>query len=174
MRTPAPVPPRRSRDIALAFPKTTLTPTNPTSYVRLMPQRSALSQPLPASIPTTLKTRGQIEAEICAAIVQFEREYMGRGPEEAKAYLIDDMVLVRLRGVLTPAEKQLAADEKGEGRSLIKQVRMQLLEKARPLLVTLVGDILQQEVVSLHTDISITRGERIIVFSLAGPPIVSA
>lgn len=106
--------------------------------------------------------------------MQFEREYMGRGPEEAKAYLIDDMVLVRLRGVLTPAEKQLAADDQGPSRSLIKQVRMQLLEKARPLLVTLVRDILRQEVISLHTDISIKTGERIILFSLAGPPAVAS
>lgn len=139
-----------------------------------MPQRNASGPTGPARNPVTPKTRGQIEAEICDAIVQFEREYMGRGPEEAKAYLIEDMVLVRLRGVLTPAEKQLAADEKGEGRSLIKQVRMQLLEKARPLLVTLVRDILQQEVISLHTDISITTGERVILFSLADAPQVAA
>lgn len=139
-----------------------------------MPPRNASGQTGNAGSSAAPKTRGQVEAEICDAIVQFEREYMGRGPEEAKAYLIDDMVLVRLRGVLTPAEKQLAADEKGEGRSLIKQVRMQLLEKARPLLVTLVRDILQQEVVSLHTDISITTGERVILFSLADAPQVAA
>ncbi|MCK5327596.1 MAG: DUF2294 domain-containing protein, partial [Candidatus Latescibacteria bacterium] len=54
------------------------------------------------------KTQGQIEAEISEAIINFEKEYMGRGPEETKTYLIDDMVLVRLQGVLTPAEKQLA------------------------------------------------------------------
>ena len=119
----------------------------------------------------TTKTKGQLEAEISAAIVQFEREYMGRGPEETRTFLIDDMVLVRLRGVLTPAEKQLAtSDTVGEGRALIKRVRMQLLEKARPLLVSIVKDILKQEVISLHTDISITTGERVILFSLAGSP----
>ena len=121
-----------------------------------------------------MKTKGQLEAEISSAIVQFEREYMGRGPEEACAYLIDDLVLVRLRGVLTPAEKQLASADTGEGRGLIKQVRSQLLEKARPLLERILKDILQQRVISLHTDISVTTGERIIVFTLAGPPLVMA
>jgi len=117
------------------------------------------------------KTKGQLEAEISAAMVQFEREYMGRGPEETRTYLIDDLVLVRLRGVLTPAEKQLAdSDAGGDGRRLIKEVRMQLLEKARPLLVSIIKDILHQEVISLHTDISIRTGERVILFSLVGPP----
>ena len=117
------------------------------------------------------KTKGQLEAEISAAMVQFEREYMGRGPEETRTYLIDDLVLVRLRGVLTPAEKQLAdSDAGGDGRRLIKEVRMQLLEKARPLLVTIIRDILHREVISLHTDISIRTGERVILFSLVGLP----
>ena len=38
------------------------------------------------------KTRGQLEAEISDAIVRFELDYMGRGPEEARTYLVDDMV----------------------------------------------------------------------------------
>jgi uncharacterized protein YbcI len=125
-------------------------------------------------MPTT-KTKGQLEAEISAAMVQFEREYMGRGPEETRTYLIDDLVVVRLRGVLTPAEKQLASgDPTGDDRKLIKQVRMQLLEKARPLLVSIIKDILNQDVISLHTDISIKTGERVILFSLAGQPKFAA
>jgi len=38
-----------------------------------------------------MKTKGQLEAEISDAIVKFEKEYMGRGPDEAKAYVIDDL-----------------------------------------------------------------------------------
>jgi uncharacterized protein YbcI len=117
------------------------------------------------------KTKGEIEAELSEAIIKFEREYMGRGPEEARTYLIDDLVIVRLRGVLTPAEKQLAKSESaGQGRNLIKQVRMELLENARPLLEVLVQNITGQGVRSLHTDISTTTGERIIIFSLLGRP----
>lgn len=117
------------------------------------------------------KTRGQIEAEISEAIIKFEKEYMGRGPDETKTYIIDDMVLIRLKGVLTPAEKQLAkADEGTKGRSLIKQVRIELIEKARMLLDTIVGDITGQKVKSLHTDISTVTGERVIIFVLETAP----
>lgn len=118
-----------------------------------------------------VKTKGQLEAEISEAVIKFEREYMGRGPDETKTYIVDDMVLVRLRGVLTPAEKNLAKiDTGGQGRALIKQVRIELLEKARSLLDVLVQDITGHKVRSLHTDISTLTGERVIIFTLDGPP----
>jgi uncharacterized protein YbcI len=115
------------------------------------------------------KTKGQLEAEISDALVRFELDYMGRGPEEARTYLIDDLVVVRLRGVLTPAERQLGGpDGTAQGRELVKQVRRELIEKARPLLEAIIADITGQAVRSVHTDISTMTGERIIVFSLAG------
>ncbi len=120
-----------------------------------------------------MRTRGQLEADISEAIVKFEREYMGRGPEAVRTYLLDDIIMVRLQGVLTPAERQLArSDPEGQGRALIKQVRMELLEKARPLLDTIVRDITGQSIKSLHTDISTLTGERIIIFSLGGPAVL--
>ena len=116
------------------------------------------------------KSKGQIEAEISEGIIKFEREYMGRGPDETKTYILGDMILVRLKGVLTPAEKQLAnAADNAQGRSLIKQVRTELLEKARPLLDAIVQDITGRSVKSLHTDISSVTGERVIIFTLDGP-----
>jgi uncharacterized protein YbcI len=114
-----------------------------------------------------MKTRGQLEAEISEAIIKFEKEYMGRGPDETRTYLLDDLVVVRLQRVLTAAERQLAkGTEASQGRALIKQVRTELLEKARPLLETIVADTTGRMVRSLHTDISTVTGERIIVFTL--------
>jgi len=119
------------------------------------------------------KTKGQVEAEISEAIIKFEKEYMGRGPDETKTYIIGDMVLVRLRGVLTPAEKQLAkTDDNLKGRALIKQVRIELLEKARVLLENIVQDVLGGKVVTMHTDISTITGERVIIFVLESAPQV--
>ncbi len=117
------------------------------------------------------KTKGQVEAEISEAIIKFEKEYMGRGPDETKTYIIGDMVLVRLRGVLTPAEKQLAkTDDNLKGRALIKQVRIELLEKARMLLENIIQDVLGEKVITMHTDISTITGERIIIFVLESAP----
>jgi uncharacterized protein YbcI len=118
-----------------------------------------------------MQTKGQTEAEISEALIQFEREYMGRGPEGAKTYILDDIILVRLMGILTPAEKNLAKfEDSRHGRTLIKQVRNELLEKARPQLDAIIQDITGQKTKSLHTDISTTTGERVILFTLDSAP----
>jgi uncharacterized protein YbcI len=111
-----------------------------------------------------VKTIGQIEAKISEAIIKFEREYMGRGPMETKTYIFKDMILVRLKGVLTPAEEQLA--KTSEGADLIKKTRLQLLEGARNLLENIIFNITNCNIKSLHSDISSKTGERIIVFTL--------
>ena len=110
-------------------------------------------------------TRGEIEAALANAIIQFEKDHLGRGPVESRVYIIDDMILVRLRGVLTPAESKLALNP--EGHELIKQVRRQLLEGSRSILEAIVLEKTGCQVVSLHTDISVKTGERIMVFTLA-------
>jgi uncharacterized protein YbcI len=110
-------------------------------------------------------TRGEIEATLVRAIIQFEKDHLGRGPVEARAFILEDMILIRLRGVLTPAEIKLAQNP--EGYALIKEVRRRLLEGSRLLLDEMVQQVTGARVVSLHTDISIQNSERIIVFTVA-------
>ena len=117
-----------------------------------------------------VKSKGQLEADISEALIKFEKEYMGRGPEQTRTHIIGDMVVVRLQRVLTPAEQQLAgAADETEGRKLIKRVRIELLEKARPLLEQIITDLTGKRVKSLHTDISTVTGERVIIFTLESP-----
>jgi uncharacterized protein YbcI len=119
----------------------------------------------------TDKTKGQYEAEISEAVTRFEKEFMGRGPIETRTYIIDDMVIVRLKGVLTKAEYRLVKSERNtKARDLIKQVRIELLENGRPLLEDIIKDILRRRVRSLHTDISTMTGERFIIFTLDKMP----
>ena len=117
------------------------------------------------------KSKGQLQSEITEAMIKFEKEFMGRGPLEAKTYIIDDMIIVRLQGVLTQAELQLAkSTDNNKGRELIKQIRVELLEKGRPLLEAVIQSIIGYEVKSLHSDLSTLTGERIIIFTLDGLP----
>lgn len=110
------------------------------------------------------KTKGEIEALIGEAIIKFEKEYMGRGPKETKTLIINDVIFLRLKGVLTPAEEQLA--KTAEGADLIKKTRVQLLEGARVLLENIISEITACQIKSLHSDISTKTGERIIIFTL--------
>ncbi len=111
-----------------------------------------------------MRTKGEIEAAISHAIVQFEIDYMGRGPKETRAHIVEDLVIVRLKGVLTPAEEQLT--KSADGKELVKKMRSTLIDKARPLLYQVIGDITGTKILDLHTDISTESGERVFVFVL--------
>jgi uncharacterized protein YbcI len=118
-----------------------------------------------------MKTQGQIEAAICEGMSRFEQEYMGRGPKDIHTYLIGDLLVIRLEGVLTAAEKQLVNSLPADkGRGLLKQVRTQLIETARPVLEALIQEVTGVKTVSLHHDISTVAAEEIVVFTLAESP----
>jgi uncharacterized protein YbcI len=119
-----------------------------------------------------VKTQGEIEAAICAGITQFEQHYMGRGPKSIHAHLIDDLLVVRLTGVLTAAEQQLVKSLSPEkGRDLLKQVRTHLIETARPVMEAMVEGVTRVKVLSVHHDISTMTGEELVVFTLAAEPL---
>jgi uncharacterized protein YbcI len=121
---------------------------------------------------SSMKTQGEIEAAICQGISRFEQEYMGRGPKHINAHLIDDLLVIRLQGVLTAAEQHLVKALPGEkGRDLLKQVRTHLIETARPLMEVMVQEITGVKVLSLHHDISTISGEEVVLFTLAESPL---
>lgn len=110
------------------------------------------------------RTQGQIEAAVTAALTQFERDFLGRGPREARTFIVQDLVLVRLKGILSAAEQQLSREPGGV--ELIKQVRSRLVEGAAGQIARLVEAETGVPVVSMHTDISTQTGERVFVFEL--------
>lgn len=110
------------------------------------------------------KTKGELEASFTREIVRFEKDYLGRGPADARTYLVNDLVTVRLKGILTPAEEKLS--ESKEGRALVKEARRQLFETSRPILEGFVREILDAELIDLFADISTSTGEGIIVLTV--------
>jgi uncharacterized protein YbcI len=120
-----------------------------------------------------MMTQGEMEAAVCEGIARFEQEYMGRGPKEVRCFLISDLLLIRLQGVLTAAEQHLVKTvTPDKGRDLLKSVRTQLIETARPTLTSLIESVTGANVISLHHDISTIHGEEVIVFSLDRIPEV--
>jgi uncharacterized protein YbcI len=120
-----------------------------------------------------MKTLGEMEAAVCEGVSRFEQDYMGRGPKDIHTHLLGDLLVVRLRGVLTAAERQLVKSLPAEkGRDLLKQVRTHLVETARPVLEAMVAEVTGAKVLSLHHDISTVTGEEVVLFALADSPIL--
>ncbi len=116
-------------------------------------------------------TQAESEAAICDGIIRFQEEYLGWRSEQVQVHFIKDLLVVRIRGVLTLAERQLGKSLSPEkGRDLIKQARKQLLELARPMLESLVHEAAGVKVISMHHDISTITGEEVVMFTVAEPP----
>jgi uncharacterized protein YbcI len=110
------------------------------------------------------KTKGQLEADISTLITKFEKENLGRGPKEVRTFIIQDLILVRLKGILTPAEEKLISEV--DGAQLVKQIRRRLIESSRSILEKIIEEKINAKVITLHTDISTRTGERIIIFGM--------
>jgi CheY-like chemotaxis protein len=118
-------------------------------------------------------TQQECEAAICDGIVRFQEEYLGWRSQSIQADLIKHLVVVRIQGVLTMAERQLVKSLVPEkGRDLIKMVRRQLLDLAGPMLESMVHEVTGVKVRCMHHDISTVTGEEVVVFSLTQPPRV--
>ena len=120
-----------------------------------------------------MKTHGEVESAICEGISRLEQDYMGRGPKDIRTHLLGDLVVVRLQGVLTAAERHLVKSLSPEkGRDLLKQVRTHLIETARSIMEAMVEKITGVKVVSMHHDISTLTGEEVVLFTLARSPLL--
>lgn len=110
------------------------------------------------------QSQGEMESLVKNAIIKFEQEFMGRGPDEVKAFIVRDLIVIRLRGVLTPAEKQLA--KTAEGVEMVKRLRQNLIAQGRDKLMEQMRTITGASATALFTDIDTQIGERIFVFTM--------
>jgi uncharacterized protein YbcI len=120
-----------------------------------------------------MRSKEVIEATVREEINRFEQDYMGRGPNCIDVHLLDDLLVIRLQGVLAPAEQNLVKSLPSEsGRDLLKRVRSNLIETTRPVMEAMVEKVAGIKVVTMHHDICITTGEEVILFTLARSPDV--
>ncbi|MEY4480132.1 MAG: hypothetical protein RLZZ267_810 [Bacillota bacterium] len=111
-------------------------------------------------------SKGEMEDKISRALTVWEKDYLGRGPINVKTDIVRNMIVIVLKGVLTPAEQALAKTT--EGMFSIKKIRTDLVESGIEHLKEIIYDITGLDVISFHTDISTRSGERIIVFIMNG------
>ena len=111
-----------------------------------------------------VNAKRQIEAKISEAITKLERAQVGRAPQQVKSYIIEDIVVIRLKGILTPIEQELTKHP--EGIDLIKRSRVCLIEKAQNTFKELIRNLLNVEVIAFYADISTKIDEASMIFTL--------
>ncbi len=71
----------------------------------------------------------RLETDIKRVMTRCYKALYGKGPEETVVHVLDDLVIVRCDGVLTPIEESLCTTE--EGKSLVKQIRDEMVHRNR-------------------------------------------
>ena len=119
-----------------------------------------------------MNTQGEIEAAISDGMTRFEQEFMGRGPKDIRTHSDWRPGGDPPAGALSAAEQHLVKSFPVEkGRDLLKEVRVQLMETARPVLEAMIQKVTGVKVLSLHHDISTVTGEKVVLFTLAEAPV---
>ncbi|MCD8498852.1 MAG: DUF2294 domain-containing protein [Clostridiales bacterium] len=112
----------------------------------------------------TMMTKGQTEAKISEAVSRFEIEFMGRGPKQIRTLIVQDLIIIRLKGFLSQSEQLLA--ENNQGVELLKKVRTTLFETSKSYLETFIREVVDVDIISIHSDVSTRTAEKIIVITL--------
>ena len=110
------------------------------------------------------KSKQAVESAVSEAMTKFLKEQMGEQPETVSTQVVENTIIVRFKGVLPPAEKHMVKNQ--EGMKLIKELKVKLIERAKPLPETLIKNLTKAEVVDIHSSFSPETGERIEVFTL--------
>ena len=118
-----------------------------------------------------MRTRGEIEADICKKIAELEQHINVRGPKDIRTHLVGDQIEIRFCRVVTAVEQHLFKTE--AGRDSLKQIRAQLVELARPVVVAMIQAAAGIKVFNLCYDLSKSvAGEEVVLIKLAKSPLV--
>ena len=111
-----------------------------------------------------IKSKQSIESMVSESMSRFLNEQIGEQTGEVTTLILDDTIIVRFKDVLPPAERALARVQ--EGAKLIKELKVKLMDGLIPHLKEMIKTITDAEVIDVYSDISLTTGERIEIFTL--------
>jgi uncharacterized protein YbcI len=89
-------------------------------------------------------------AEISNAFVRMQKEYWGLGPVRAKSYMMDDLLLIVMRGGLTRAERTML--EFGQ-HDLVRNFRQTFENKMTVNLTKIIEDLTGRKVLTYQSQI---------------------
>ena len=93
---------------------------------------------------------GSLRAALANAMVGLKKQYYGRGPTAAKAWILDDYVFVALEGGLTRNEETLLADGKED---VVRTYRLSFQETVGDKTMRAVEELIGRKVISYHSQI---------------------
>lgn len=110
---------------------------------------------------------GSLRAALANAMVGLKKKYYGRGPEAAKAWLLDDYVFVALEGGLTRNEETLI----GAGQyDLVRNYRLAFQETMGDTTTAAVEELTGRRVIGYHSQVTFEPTRSFEIFLLESEP----
>src|ERR1700751_3015307 len=96
------------------------------------------------------ETGGSVRTALANAMVGMKKQFYGRGPTAAKAWILDDYVFVAMEGGLTRNEETLLADGKED---LIREYRLSFEETVSATSMSAVEELRGRRVLTYPSQI---------------------
>jgi uncharacterized protein YbcI len=93
---------------------------------------------------------GSLRTALANAMVGLKKQYYGKGPTGAKAWILDDYVFVALEGGLTRNEETLLADGNED---LVRNYRLAFQETMSETTMSAVAELTGRQVLTYHSQI---------------------
>jgi uncharacterized protein YbcI len=93
---------------------------------------------------------GSLRAALANAMVGMKKQFYGRGPTAAKAWILDDYVFVAMEGGLTRNEETLLADGKED---VVRSYRLSFQESMTATTIAAVEELVGRKVLTYHSQI---------------------
>jgi uncharacterized protein YbcI len=110
---------------------------------------------------------GSVRAALANSMVALKKQYYGRGPTAAKAWLVDDYVFVALEGGLTRNEETLLAAGKED---LVRAYRLSFQETMSDATIASVEELTGRNVLTYHSQIVFGPARAFEIFVLEPSP----
>lgn len=89
-------------------------------------------------------------ARISTEMVRMQKQYWGRGPDRAKSYMLDDLLIIAMRGGFLTAERTMV--ERGQ-EDLVREFRQRFENIMGEQLVGMIEDLTGRKVVNYQSQI---------------------
>jgi uncharacterized protein YbcI len=110
---------------------------------------------------------GALRMALSNAMVGLKKQYFGKGPSRARAYLMDEYVFVVMEGGLTRSEETLLAAGKSD---LVRNYRLAFQETVTQTTTRAVEELTGRKVLTYHSQIVFEPTRVFEIFVLDGPP----
>ena len=117
---------------------------------RELPPQASAAELIAAAGNETDERAGSLRMALANAMVGMKKQYFGKGPSRARAYLMDEYVFVVMEGGLTRSEETLLANGKAD---LVRNYRLAFQESVTQTTTRAVEEITGRRVLTYHSQI---------------------